>query len=264
MKHLVLSLLALALFSCTAAQDVPYLPEVAFNNVAGSVTATTFTLQQPRCIFKDVFSSCPLCQLWVAVATEKGANNLITTVGRPVTFAGYQKLSQRGYYFTMRSSKDLYKCVENDDKVRVLRLGADTSCPQSIGESDCNGPLPDSGSYRARFLIVDSQSGNMLKAQSQWSKSIQLKRPKDPASIDTWPGKRTGGMVVVTTILVILLAILLLLFIVALITACSNMCRGSQSITETVAPTPKGSLKIKRYNTHNMQPQSVVNPQGLP
>uniref|UniRef100_H3BGP8 Uroplakin 3B n=1 Tax=Latimeria chalumnae TaxID=7897 RepID=H3BGP8_LATCH len=204
-------------FSC---DNVPYLPEVAFNNVAGSVTATTFTLQQPRCIFKDVFSSCPLCQLWVAVATEKGANNLITTVGRPVTFAGYQKLSQRGYYFTMRSSKDLYKCVENDDKVRVLRLGADTSCPQSIGESDCNGPLPDSGSYsRARFLIVDSQSGNMLKAQSQWSKSIQLKRPKDPASIDTWPGKRTGGMVVVTTILVILLAILLLLFIVALITA---------------------------------------------
>lgn len=239
-------LLATIFFSCVKSQDlIAYTPEIVQNDVPGKITASTFALKQPVCVFENYKTTCNNCNVWVAVAIPQGATESINITG-----VSYQKFPSNSLaYLTLSTPLSYIGCSDVEaNTVRAFRIGADTTCQNNPTANQCNGPLPSSARvYSARYFLYN----NLTQiASTLWSAPITLKTALPWESIDTWPGQRTGGMVVVTSILIVLLAILLVLMIAMLVYSCIPLFRKGENYA--VPPTPKGSFRITRYNTHNM------------
>ncbi|XP_063564268.1 probable E3 ubiquitin-protein ligase DTX2 isoform X3 [Gorilla gorilla gorilla] len=183
--------------------------------------------------------------------------------GKPFTARGFprqcylpdnaqgRKLLTDGHYMTLPLSLDQLPC---DDRMAVsggapvLRVGHDHGCHQ---QPFCNAPLPGPGPYRVKFLLMDTRGSP--RAETKWSDPITLHQGKTPGSIDTWPGRRSGSMIVITSILSSLASLLLLAL------AASTMRFSSLWWPEEAPEQLRvGSFMGKRYMTHHIPPSEAA------
>ncbi|KAG9462190.1 hypothetical protein GDO78_014755 [Eleutherodactylus coqui] len=250
--------------SAVAADYSSYIPQLIIKPFQGRVTATTFILDKPQCLFDRTSTN----NVWLFVANKTG-KELLRALKRTrmqsfkklkcsITFiiffhlvqldnnqlsksAPYSSFSSLGYYRTLRTVEKTFPC---NDVANYIRVGSETSCSDS---DNCNGPLISPGPYRVKFVVLDSNGA--LVDQTGWSGPITLHQGKRASSIDTWPGGRSGGMIVITSILSILLATFLVCLIGTFIVGRKNIicCKRTEEIENTVPQV----VNMKNYKTHH-------------
>uniref|UniRef100_G1R9K8 Uroplakin 3B n=1 Tax=Nomascus leucogenys TaxID=61853 RepID=G1R9K8_NOMLE len=128
-----------------ATELVPYMPQITAWDLEGKVTATTFSLEQPRCVFDGHAS--PSDTVWLVVAfsnASRGFQNPETLADIPAS----PQLLTDGHYMTLPLSLDRLPCdnpMVGSGGAPVLRVGHDHGCHQ---QPFCNAPLPGPGPYR--------------------------------------------------------------------------------------------------------------------
>ncbi|KAM6156626.1 uroplakin-3b [Erethizon dorsatum] len=227
---------------------VPYTPQVTAWDLEGRVTATTFSLEQPRCVFDGRAGANDT--IWLVVAFSNASRNF----QNPQTLAeipASPQLLTSGHYMTLPLSPDQLPCEDpwgGSRGVPLLRVGNDFSCQQ---QPYCNTPLPGPGPYSVKFLLMDVTGSP--KAETKWSDAITLRQGKAPGSIDTWPGRRSGCMVVITSVLSSLAGLLLLAFLAASTVRFSSLW-WPEEVPEQLRI---GSFMGKRYMTHHIPPSEA-------
>ncbi|CAM2103942.1 uroplakin-3b [Caretta caretta] len=229
-------------------ETVPYTPQITAKSLEGKLTATTFTLDQPICIFDQYVNGTD--DIWLVVAFTNATSHFKNPTSK-IQIPPYQKLSTALHYMTLKNSIAFYPCAENR-AASVLRVGSDTSCKDDRSLEYCNGPLPHPGPYRVKFLILDT---NGSKAETRWSQQIMLKQGRKARSIDTWPGRRSGTMVVITSILSSFIGILVILFLCTVAYECFKLWRREEP---AVPEEPRvGSFRERQYDTHHIPPSQA-------
>ncbi|XP_071992436.1 uroplakin-3b-like [Engystomops pustulosus] len=212
----------LVTLSVVAADYTYYIPQLVPTSLQGRLTTTTFTLESPKCLFKQMSTN----TVWLLVA-----NKIVDTTKLTIP-APYSSFASNGYYLTLNATESSYNC---DNNASYIRVGSDTSCSTP---NTCNGPLASTGKYIVKFVVLDIN--NKIVDETGWSGVITLRQGKASSVIDTWPGRRSGGMIVLTSILSVLLAFILVGLIGAFIL-------GSKHVKpDTVAP----PVATKNYETH--------------
>ncbi|EDM13330.1 uroplakin 3B (predicted) [Rattus norvegicus] len=148
---------------------IPYTPQITARDLGGKVTATTFSLEQPRCVFDEHASSNDT--IWLVVAFSNASRDFQNpqTAAKIPTFP---QLLTDGHYMTLPLSLDQLPCEDltgGSGGVQVLRVGNDFGCYQ---RPYCNAPLPSQGPYSVKFLVMDA--GGPPKAETKWSNPIFL------------------------------------------------------------------------------------------
>ncbi|XP_073427621.1 uroplakin-3b-like [Dendrobates tinctorius] len=225
----------LVTLSAVAADFTSYIPQLASTSLQGRLTATTFILSKPKCIFNSGTTN----NVWIVIANntvQLSNNNLIN---KGATYSTFETL---GYYHTLTATENSYSC---DNIAEYIQIGTDTSCFDNF--DSCNKPLTSPGPYRVIFVVMDSTGAFVDK--TGWSGPITLRQGKASSVIDTWPGGRSGGMIVITSILSILLATFLVCLIGTLIMGRQNIicCKKTEKIEHPV-PQPQN---LKNYKTHH-------------
>lgn len=237
---------------CTSLELIPYTPQIAAGDLEGKVTATTFSLEQPRCVLDGHARAADT--IWLVVAFSNASGDF----ENPKTLAeipAFPQLLTAGHYMTLPLSLDQLPCEDpvGASSVRVLRVGNDPDCLADLHQpSYCNTPLPGPGPYRVKFLLMDA--GGSPKAETRWSDPITLHQGKPPGSIDTWPGRRSGDMIVITAILSSLAGLLLLALLAASTVRFSSLW-WPEEVPEQLRI---GSFMGKRYMTHHIPPSEVA------
>ncbi|XP_039364395.1 uroplakin-3b [Mauremys reevesii] len=240
--------LAASLCVFVSPEMVPYTPQITAKSLEGKLTATTFTLDQPICIFDQYVNSTD--DIWLVVAFTNVTSHFKNPTSK-IQIPPYQKLSTALHYMTLKTSLAFYPCAENR-ATSVLRVGSDTSCKDDRSLEYCNGPLPHPGPYRVKFLILDT---NGSKAETRWSQQIMLKQGRKARSIDTWPGRRSGTMVVITSILSSFIGVLVILFLCTVAYECFKLWRREEP---AVPEEPRaGSFREREYDTHHIPPSQA-------
>ncbi|XP_028001100.2 uroplakin-3b isoform X2 [Eptesicus fuscus] len=201
----------------------------------------------------------PLLFLMVALVWPQPCTSLASMdFQNPRTLAeipAFPQLLTDGHYMTLPLSLDQLPCADpvGDSGIAVLRVGNDPDCLADLHQpSYCNTPLPGPGPYRVKFLLMDA--GGSPQAETRWSDPITLHQGKSPGSIDTWPGRRSGDMIVITSILSSLAGLLLLAFLAASTVRFSSLW-WPEEVPEQLRI---GSFMGKRYMTHHIPPSEVA------
>ncbi|XP_054992761.1 uroplakin-3b-like protein 1 [Sorex araneus] len=179
-------------------EHISYVPQLANATLAGRLTQTTFTLEQPRGQFSHLSIS-DWDPIWLVVANSCATQDF-TTPKRTKDLPVPAQLSQRGYYVTLRASRALYP-PRQPHRLQVLRVGNDSRCsPEDLG---CNSPLRDPGPYRVKFLVMRN---DVPVAETDWSEELRLQRAE---TLEIIPGSQSPRTVVIITLLAVLLAVFL-------------------------------------------------------
>ncbi|NXN11936.1 UPK3B protein, partial [Indicator maculatus] len=199
---------------------LPYVPRVSPLALPGKLTASTFALERPHCIFQHHSDASDAIWLVVAFANASASfRNPPCRAEVPL----YQQLPARGSYMTLEMAVATYCC--SAPSPAVLRVGGDTACGAHGAQDPCNGPLPSPGPYRVKFLLMGCQGP---KAETRWSEPILLQRASSPSAID--PSPTRGGssdVVVMASILASLGAVLVLAVLSAVgYGVCVGTCSG--------------------------------------
>ncbi|XP_041092578.1 uroplakin-3b [Polyodon spathula] len=254
-----MALLLSALFVCVSfctvngQIQVPYVPGITPYNLPGRVTASTFSLKMPLCYFNQTLTGCTAaqCEIWLVVARNATAQTLFDAIKGNIlntNVNSYQNaFTNPGTFFLTKVGTQQSFVCDEPTTVQVFRVGSDTTC--TALSPTCNGPLPPNADLRVKYVLIDPIISKKVEVESQWSQPILLTQVKTQQSIDEGFGKRSGAMIVITVILTCLTAMLLFGLITAVILPYCGVNRGKQEIT---APTSLGSLRVKRYNTHNV------------
>ncbi|NWV40803.1 UPK3B protein, partial [Grantiella picta] len=166
-------------------------------------TASTFVLEQPRCVFDSYGNA----DIWLVVALAKATSTFNNTARPGTPETAYQLFpGSVSAYMTLNATLANYPCPKPAGEITVLRVGSETSCAGDEARPTCNGPLPNPGPYRVKFLALQ---GSEPVAETVWSESITLRTAEPPSSISTTGKGHSAGMIAITTILSILFAILL-------------------------------------------------------
>lgn len=237
---------------CTSLELIPYTPQITAGDLEGKVTATTFSLEQPRCVLDGHARAADT--VWLVVAFSNASRDFQNPKTR-AEIPAFPHLLTDGHYMTLPLSLDQLPCEDSvgDSALPVLRVGNDPDCLADLHQpSFCNTPLPDPGPYRVKFLLMDA--GDSPQAETRWSDPIALHQGKPPGSIDTWPGRRSGDMIVITSILSSLAGLLLLAFLAASTVRFSSLW-WPEEVPEQLR---FGSFMGKRYMTHHIPPSEVA------
>ncbi|XP_010572207.1 PREDICTED: uroplakin-3b-like protein [Haliaeetus leucocephalus] len=224
----------------------PYKPKLSTASLGGLTTSSTFTLEQPRCVFnlqEDVV-------IWLVVAVPKAVPSFNNSVmpGSPKT--AFQKFPTSVFaYMTLNTTLLNYPCHKPPREITVLRVGSETSCAKDNTRPTCNGPLPGPGPYQVKFLALNDSNP---VAETAWSDPITLRTARQLSSIPTTGSGRSAGMIALTSILSILFAILLASLVAMLVFCGSNAYSGSSSFSKPEAVT------VQRYNTHHVYNQPAA------
>nr|XP_030727923.1 uroplakin-3b isoform X3 [Globicephala melas] len=238
---------------CTSLELIPYTPRITAWDLEGKVTATTFSLEQPRCVLEGHASAAST--VWLVVAFSNASRDFQS----PQTLAeipASPRLPTDGHYMTLPLTLDQLPCedpVGGRGAAPVLRVGNDAGCLADLQQPPyCNAPLPGPGPYRVKFLLMDSKGSP--QAQTRWSDPITLRQGKSPGSIDTWPGRRSGDMIVITSILSSLAGLLLLAFLAASSVRFSSLWWPEEAPEQLRT----GSFMGTRYMTHHIPPSEAA------
>ncbi|NXK38249.1 UPK3B protein, partial [Piprites chloris] len=172
---------------------LPYVPRVPPMALLGKVTATTFALDRPCCVFDRHANTSDTVWLVVAFA------NASATFRNPPSRADvplYKQLPTTHSYMTLETAAAVYACPAPSPA--VLRVGGDTACKDQGRQDPCNGPLPSPGPYRVKFLLMGCHGP---KAETRWSDPILLRRALSPSTIDPVPTRRGSDVVVIASLL---------------------------------------------------------------
>uniref|UniRef100_A0A8C0QFP2 Uroplakin 3B n=1 Tax=Canis lupus familiaris TaxID=9615 RepID=A0A8C0QFP2_CANLF len=155
----------------TALEHISYVPQLSNRSLAGTLTQSTFTLEQPRGQFSHRSIS-DSDVIWLVVAHSNATQNF-SAPQRVEDIPVPEDFTRRGYYLTLMANRLLYPGNQPGNQLRVLRVGNDTSC--SPTKRGCNHPLPGPGPYRVKFLVM-SDKGPV--AETEWSNETHLQRGK--------------------------------------------------------------------------------------
>ncbi|NXJ89914.1 UPK3A protein, partial [Corythaixoides concolor] len=196
-------------------------PHLAVNNP----TLTTVALEKPFCMFDNSLgpNKSYVVYLYAMKESASAISFLVTDNSSKPLNSTFQKTSggQLGPYkaalFKVPDCASPPRLADVGDvnkvsdvlKQYLFRVGDDVTClydPNFLAV--CNPPLAPDTTYRFKYVLVDSTEG-IMKDQTLWSDPIKTRRVKLPLRIDTWPGRRSGGMIVITSILSVLMFLLL-------------------------------------------------------
>uniref|UniRef100_A0A663E1Y6 Uroplakin 3B n=1 Tax=Aquila chrysaetos chrysaetos TaxID=223781 RepID=A0A663E1Y6_AQUCH len=163
-------------FHIAGSSLLPYVPRVPPAALPGKLTATTFALERPCCVFDRHADASDAVWLVVAFANASDAfRNPPSRADVPL----YERLPTARSYMTLEAAAAAYAC--SAPSPAVLRVGGDTACGDQGGWDPCNGPLPSPGPYRVKFLVMGCQGP---KAETRWSDPILLlARRKGPSAV---------------------------------------------------------------------------------
>ncbi|KAM9203613.1 uroplakin-3a [Mergus octosetaceus] len=223
-------------------------PQLATNNP----TLTTVTLEKPFCMFDSSLYPNRSYTIYLYVMKESASamSSLVTDDSNKPLGSTFQQTSggQLGPYNA--AFFDVPDCAVPPRladvggmnkaphvlKQYLFRVGDDGTClydPNFLGV--CNPPLAPDTTYRFKYVLVDNSEG-MVKDQTLWSDPIKTRRvSKLPMKIDTWPGRRSGGMIVITSILSVLVFLLLTGFLASVFFA---VMRSEDASAETKGTSP--------------------------
>ncbi|KAG8438620.1 hypothetical protein GDO86_004979 [Hymenochirus boettgeri] len=103
----------------------------------------------------------------------------------------------------------------------TVRVGSDVGCLTDPNfKGICNAPLQSNTGYRFKYLFMDIN--NAVISETDWSPPIVTVNGNPSSTIDTWPGRRSGGMIVLTSILSTLVFIILFAYVVGFIFSIVN------------------------------------------
>ncbi|NXH41199.1 UPK3B protein, partial [Dicaeum eximium] len=179
---------------------LPYVPHVSPMALLGKVTATTFALESPLCVFDGHADASDA--VWLAVAFANASAAFRNPPSR-ADVPRYQGLPTAHSYMTLETAAGAYSC--SAPSPAVLRVGGDTACRDQGRQDPCNGPLPSPGPYRVKFLLMGCRGP---KAETRWSEPILLRRAVSPSTIVPVPARRGSAVVVMVSILASLGAVL--------------------------------------------------------
>ncbi|XP_064510131.1 uroplakin-3a isoform X1 [Pseudopipra pipra] len=196
-------------------------PQLATNNP----TLTTVALEKPFCVFDSSLHPNKSYSIYLyAMKESAGAMSSLVTEGSSKALdSTFQQThgGQLGPYkaaaFHVPSCASPPRLVDAGDVSKVsdvlkqylFRVGDDGTCLYDPNFLDvCNPPLAPGTTYRFKYVLVESTEG-IVKDQTLWSDPIKTRRVKLPLQVDTWPGRRSGAMIVITSILSVLLFLLL-------------------------------------------------------
>ncbi|XP_056362897.1 uroplakin-3b-like protein 1 isoform X2 [Oenanthe melanoleuca] len=221
----MLPLLLLLLPAAHGIAQLGYTPALTTEPpLGGKKTASTFVLDQPRCVFNDYGNA----DIWLVVALD-GATSSFNNTDRPgspeIAFQSFPDPARA--YMTLNATLANYPCPKPAGDITVLRVGSETSCAQDDTRPTCNGPLPGPGPYRVKFLALE---GSVPVAETFWSDPIRLTEAESPNTISTTGSGHSAGMIAITTILSILFAVLLA-GLVAMLIFWRRHAKGSITLT---------------------------------
>ncbi|XP_062815450.1 uroplakin-3b [Anolis carolinensis] len=252
-----LLLLLLGFTSRTAAQTevISYTPRVTDQSLAGKITASTFALEPPTCIFDQFVNASD--HIWLVV-TFINATSKFKNPATPQDVPPYEELYHTYGYMTMRATLDSFPC-RKERTTNVLRVGNESSCKNDDSRTHCNGPLPSPGPFRVKFLAMDTK-GSI--AETRWSAPITLEKPMDWKTVDTWPGRREGDMIVITVILSALCGVITIGLFSTVVYECVKAWKHgpTENGSEQQHPDPEPSFQSSRYDTHHIPPAPPVPP----
>uniref|UniRef100_G3TQA6 Uroplakin 3B n=1 Tax=Loxodonta africana TaxID=9785 RepID=G3TQA6_LOXAF len=247
--HLWLLILVLSWLRATGSLElIPSTPQIT---AWEGVTATTFSLEQPRCVLDGHARATDTVWLVVAFSNASKDFQKPKTQAEIPTFA---QLLTDGHCMTLPPSPVQLPCTDSvggSGSALLLRVGNDARCLADLQQSPyCNAPLPSPGPYSVKFLLMDTEGSP--KAETRWSDSIALHQGRAPGSIDTWPGRRSGGMIVITAVLSSLAGLLLLAFLAASTVHFSSLWLPKEA--QSPEQLRIGFFMGKRYTTHHIPP----------
>ncbi|XP_053575012.1 uroplakin-3a [Bombina bombina] len=214
---------------------------------------TTVTLEKPYCVFTGLGGKVYLFAYINGAANKSvtykaNANDeYIITSTYSVTNGG-----RDGPYIV--DSFDIPICPQSLENISspiyfVFRVGSNVSCvddPNTAGP--CNAPLLYDTTYRFKYVVADANRKSL--GQTDWSAKIATRKAKSYDTIDTWPGRRSGGMIVITSILSVLLFFLLAGFVAAVV---SNFMTEPSGIATTTHET-RSSLNVPQKQQTSSEP----------
>ncbi|NXA17532.1 UPK3A protein, partial [Ibidorhyncha struthersii] len=211
-------------------------PQLATNNP----TLTTVALEKPFCMFDSSLrpNKSYVIYLYAMKESASAISSLVTTTNSKPLNSTFQQTSgghlgpYKAALFSVPNCASPPKLTDVGDvnkasdvlKQYLFRVGDDTTClydPNFLAV--CNPPLAPDTTYRFKYVLVDSTEV-IIKDQTLWSDPIKTKRVKLPLKIDTWPGRRSGGMIVITSIL----SVLVFLLLAGLLASVSSAVMGSE------------------------------------
>ncbi|XP_047596362.1 uroplakin-3a [Lutra lutra] len=193
----------------------PQLASMTF--ATNNPTLTTVALEKPLCTFD---SSAALdgtyeIYLYVLVDLASSRNASVQDDSRTPLSSTFQQTEggRTGPYkavaFDLSPCSDLPSSDALGDVARaseilnayLVRVGANGMCLSDPNfRGPCNPPLSAATEYRFKYVLVNTSTG-LVQDQTLWSDPIRTNRLTPYSAIDTWPGRRSGGMVVITSIL---------------------------------------------------------------
>uniref|UniRef100_A0A8C0U7J9 Uroplakin 3B n=1 Tax=Cyanistes caeruleus TaxID=156563 RepID=A0A8C0U7J9_CYACU len=143
---------------------LPYVPHLPPTALLGKVTATTFALERPRCVFDGHADAADAVWLAVAFANASAAfRNPLSRADVP----RYKQLPTARSYMTLETAAAAYSCSAPSPP--VLRVGADTACrDQASLDVGCGNPslpgVPKPPAVHPPFLqtLVSAPLGLLL------------------------------------------------------------------------------------------------------
>ncbi|KAM4820546.1 uroplakin-3b-like protein 1 [Thomomys bottae] len=226
----------------TGVEHIDYTPRLSAAGLAGKLTQSTFTLEQPLGQFNHSSIS-DLDTIWLVVALSNATESFADpqrVEDSPVAAS----FPHRGFYLTLRASRAHYPGDQPGGRLHLLRVGNDTGCdPEQLR---CNPPLPGPGPYRVKFLVLND-SGPV--ADTEWSEDIHLTRAQAFQAAPAW---QSQGTVVIVAILSTLLAILLAALLTLLLHKCLDSCRSE------AVPSPAEQIHIRSYSPRHAAAPSLA------
>ncbi|XP_072256377.1 uroplakin-3a [Pyxicephalus adspersus] len=231
---------------------VAVVPLLASSNICKfNPTQTTIALEKPYCFY--VSPNAVTVYLYVVM---NNATNL--TLDQTNTLTSTEGGSKAPYVAAMFSNPNCmdtptisqiydFSQVQTTLNKYVVRVGNDENC---FNVNPCNKALKSNVAYR--FIYVFYNSTPAIVFQSEWSPPIYTKQGKDSGSIDTWPGRRSGGMIVLTSILSVLTFFVLAGLVAAIITsimAPSTNTETRRHETRTSHTVPQKTDEVAEYAT---------------
>ncbi|XP_043824935.1 uroplakin-3a isoform X2 [Dromiciops gliroides] len=226
--------LALGCTRCGVRWSVDLEPQLASIMFAtNNPTLTTITLEKPFCMFKASVPQTDSYKVNLYVMVNSGSIGQAAIQDNrsfPINSTFFETAGgQRGPYkaasFIMPQCEDLPNLDEAGDvnkaaeilSAYLVRVGGDTYCLLDPNfEGTCNPPLTRATEYRFKYVLVNTSSG-FVEDQTLWSQPIWTNQISPYSEIDTWPGRRSGAMIVITSILSTLVFFLLLGFAAAVV-----------------------------------------------
>ncbi|KAM6216052.1 uroplakin-3a isoform 1-T1 [Rhynchocyon petersi] len=210
------ALLALGCLRLGLAVDLqPQLASLTF--ATNNPTLTTVALEKPLCVFDSSVALTGTYQVHLYVLAESASLRNASVqdhTGAPMNSTFQQTQGGRtGPYkaatFDLQPCSDLPSLDASGDSARaseilnayLVRVGANQSCLSDPNfQGLCNPPLSAATEYRFKYVLVNTSTG-LVEDQTLWSDPICTRQLIQYSAIDTWPGRRSGGMIVITSIL---------------------------------------------------------------